>query len=47
MTVSCLIPITVRVRGSLALVIFDSKGRISGIYIRGEDISDLIYEREY
>lgn len=33
--------------GSEALVVFDSKGRISGIYIRGEDISDLIYEREY
>jgi hypothetical protein len=28
-------------------VVFDSKGRISRIYIRGEDISDLIYEREY
>ena len=33
--------------GSEALVVFDSKGRISRIYIRGEDISDLIYEREY
>ncbi len=33
--------------GSEALVVFDSKGRITSIYIRGEDSSDIIYEREY